>query len=429
MYLRIVSKMHKPSLRELPLRTLVIVFFTLSFLVVTRIFITRSPKSSSKIDVAMHIRTDNSGIRNVTNSVRFHALNGTINGASDIQTVSGQGYMSTGKFPSLLDIVSTKNLNEMLTVTDKIQRNIHINRTKVQYINTLRNTASNTASVTQRKDECNNCFNHNFKYIIDNPDICKLYSGQTEIELLIIILTVHKNVQQRNTLRETWLTYSKNNTASVRYVFLLGEINDAKLKAILGQENDLYRDIIKEDFADVYSNLTYKTIMGFKWAATKCSIAKAVLKTDDDVYMNVPNVLGIVRHNFTVLQRNIVGSCSKRERPIRDQNSKWFASVNSYPGKFYPGVCSGTGYLTSLNVAQKVFEVSPHVPYFHLEDVYVALCIKKLGYHLKGFPGFNPGRPKLDACLYNGKSLVTAHYMTPAMTRQMWKAKCVPRMS
>ena len=313
-------------LKELPFRTLVISFLTLCFLVVTRIFIIISSKSSPKVDVAMHIQTDHSGIRNVTNSVRFHALNGTINGASVIQTVSGQGYMSSGKFTSLLDKVSTKNLNERLTVTDSIQRNIHINRTKVQY-----NTLRNTASVTQRKDECNNCFNHNFKYIIDNPDICKLYSGQTEIELLIIILTVHKNVQQRNTLRETWLTYSKNNTARIRYAFLLGEIKDAKLKTDFGKENDLYRDIIKEDFVDVYINLTYKTVMGFKWAATKCSIAKAVLKTDDDVYINVPNVLDIVRHNFTVLQTNIVGSCTKSERPIRDQNSKWFASMNSYP--------------------------------------------------------------------------------------------------
>ena len=84
------------------------------------------------------------------------------------------------------------------------------------------------ATDNERKDECNNCFNHNFKYVIDNPYICKLYSGQTEIELLIIILTVHNNVQQRNALRETWLTHSQNNTANVRYSFLLREIQDAK---------------------------------------------------------------------------------------------------------------------------------------------------------------------------------------------------------
>ena len=188
----------------------------------------------------------------------------------------------------------------------------------------------------------NYCFKHDYYYAIDNPDICKLYSGLTEIKLLIIILTVNNNVQQRNVLRETWLTHSKNNTANVRYSFLLGEINDAQLQADVIKESYLFRDIIKENFIDMYSNLTYKTMMGFKWAATKCGVAKAVLKTDDDMYINVPNVLDIVRNNFSSLQANIVDSCAQRADPVRYQKSKWYASINSYPGKFYPGFCSGT---------------------------------------------------------------------------------------
>ena len=169
--------------------------------------------------------------------------------------------------------------------------------------------------------------------------------------------------------------------------------------------------------------------MGFKRAATRCDVAEAVLKTDDDMYINVPNVSDIVRKNRAALQTNIVGSCNQIAGPHRDEKSQWFASVNGHPESFYPGFCSGTDYLMSLYVAQKWYEVSPNVPFFHLEDVYVALCIKKLWYHLKGFPGFNADRPKLDACLYIGNNLVTAHYMTPNMTRQMWKAKCVQRTS
>ena len=93
--------------------------------------------------------------------------------------------------------------NKTFNTTDTIQISLNeINRTTVQY-NVFGNPIITGATDNERKDECNNCFNHNFKYVIDNPDICKLYSGQTEIELLIIILTVHNNVQQRNALRET----------------------------------------------------------------------------------------------------------------------------------------------------------------------------------------------------------------------------------
>ena len=183
-----------------------------------------------------------------------------------------------------------------------------------------------------RKEECNSCFNHDFKYLINNPDICKLTSGQTEIELLIIILTVHSNTLARNALRETWLTFSRNNSANVRYAFLLGENQNTELQEILSKENEQFGDIVQENFVDAYSNLTYKTIMGYKWAASYCSVAKAVLKTDDDMYINVPNVLNIVRKDYILLQTNVFGACSQVAYPIRDASSKWFASVQSYPG-------------------------------------------------------------------------------------------------
>ena len=414
------------------LRTFVFVFIVFS-VVLTVIFISSSRKSSYVMDLSTHLTSNFSSIYKQLMTVeRMNALkantdkNGTVlkNETGPIQTIRNEDMFKEESSTTLDSInIIVKDTKEEFNTTENQTRMNKSDITTMQY-NVFGNPLINGVTDDTRQDECHNCFNHNFKYVIDNPDICKLYSDQTEIELMLIILTVHENVQQRNTLRETWLTHSKNNTASVRYAFLLGEVKDEKLKADVIKEGKIFRDIIKEDFVDVYSNLTYKTIMGFKWTATKCKVAKAVMKTDDDMYINVPNVLKIVRNKFTDLQTNVIGSCAQVASPIRDQQSKWFASLSSYPGKFYPGFCSGTGYMTSFNVARKVFEISPHVPYFHLEDVYVALCIKKLGYHLKGFPGFNPGRPNLDACLYNGNSLLTAHYMTPAMIRQIWGAKC-----
>ena len=165
--------------------------------------------------------------------------------------------------------------------------------------------------------------------------------------------------------------------------------------------------------------------MGFKWAGYNCHCAKAVLKTDDDMYINTPNILYNIRKYSTLLQTNVFGSCHQVAHFICHANSNWFASVHSYPGKLYAGFCFGTGYLTSMNVKGKVFEVSSNVPFFHLKDVYVALCIKKLGYNLKSFQGFHSDRTKLDTCLTNGKTILTAHCMTPNLKRQIWNAKCV----
>lgn len=282
----------------------------------------------------------------------------------------------------------------------------------------------NTSTRKQRQDRCDGCFKHDFRYLIENDDICKVDTNNSEITLLILILTQHGNLKQRNALRETWLTHSKQNTDGVRYAFLLGETNDTKLRNLVDKETEHFRDIIKEDFVDSYANLTYKTIMGFKWAATKCGVANFVLKTDDDVYLNIPNVLNIVERNGSLLQTHIVGDCTLKARPIRNKHSKWYASVDSYPRKFYPGYCSGTGYLSSMNVIKQIYDVSPHVPFFHLEDVYVSLCVQAIGYHVKGVSGFHRGYVRRDPCLIKSDKIVTAHRISVVFLRLIWRAKC-----
>jgi hypothetical protein len=129
--------------------------------------------------------------------------------------------------------------------------------------------------------------------------------------------------------------------------------------------------------------------------------------------------------NKEKLQTSVMGACNSKARPIRSQKSKWFASEDSYPDKFYPGFCSGTGYVTSMHVAKEVYLISPSVPFFHLEDVYVSLCIRKLGFKLQAMPGYNAGRPKLDPCVYKGDKLITAHQLSPIMLQMIWGKQCI----
>ncbi|XP_053391642.1 beta-1,3-galactosyltransferase 1-like [Mercenaria mercenaria] len=294
----------------------------------------------------------------------------------------------------------------------------------VENEDTLNYNTNNTSS--RRQSNCISCFQHNFNFVIQNDRICKLYSPNQSVELIVLIMTTHNNKNERMALRTTWLSYTKNNTVNVRYAFLLGEINDNTHKEAVLKENSVYHDIIKEDFIDKYMNLTYKTIMGFKWASTKCSHVHYVMKTDDDMFVNIKNVLNICKGNHSeTLQKSILGDCHIKACPVRDQNSKWFASVDSYPKKSYPGYCSGTGYVTSMHVAKEIHKISPNVPFFHLEDIYVSLCIERLGFNLQPFSGFNAGRPSMDPCDYKGEKLITVHQVSPEMLKTIWNGKCV----
>ena len=280
-------------------------------------------------------------------------------------------------------------------------------------------------SVIVRPDACQSCFAHNFNYIIDNPNICATGgNSSSKIDIIILIFTEHKRKVNRDTVRETWMSPYKQNTGNIRYAFLLGYTNNTEAQKAIEKENQIHRDIIQEDFIDAYKNLTYKTIMAFKWAHTKCGHARFLMKTDDDMYVNTAALLKAATANEKQLQKSMGGACRKSLRPIRARNSKWYASFTSYPRKSYPGFCSGTGYVTSMTMAEKVLQISKHVPFFHLEDVYVALCVRKLGLTLFPIRGFNSVQVRPHTCHYKSDKVITSHYMPPQLTRKIWALKC-----
>lgn len=283
------------------------------------------------------------------------------------------------------------------------------------------NSSSSTDSEGKRKDFCYGCYMHNFKILINNERICDLYGNQS-IDIIIVILTTHKNRQQREAIRQTWMKHAQNNTAIVRYAFLLGFTHDKKTRQETYDEAKIYKDLIVEDFIDSYGNLTHKSMMGFRWATEFCSHAKFVSKIDDDMWLNVPNLLKSTQINHKILQSGVGGKYMPIHRPMR--HGKWRATYKSYPKNQYPAFVAGPGYVTSMAVAKKIFDISKHVPFFHLEDVYIGLCVQRLNLNLYGLKGFNNRRVRYDPCLYKGKNVVTSHGVTPKELLQIWLTNC-----
>ncbi|XP_061184653.1 beta-1,3-galactosyltransferase 1-like [Saccostrea echinata] len=285
------------------------------------------------------------------------------------------------------------------------------------------NTAKEKPSNKERPLNCTSCFPHNYSYILDNEDICKPTDTSQTVDIIVLICTIHSNRERRKALRETWLTQTKKNEGSIRYVFLLGMTSNKKLQVDLETESATHRDIVQEDFIDSYNNLTLKTIMGFKWASIKCKNAKFVMKTDDDMFVSLPALKLALKKYDSVLQRSIGGNCRLNEGPIRQKGYKWYVPKEMYPQSKYPGFCSGTGYVTSMTVVQKVYDVSRHVPFFYLEDVYVGLCIHRLGMKFTQIPGFNAVRIPLG-CNYKNSIIITSHQLDPRSLREVWNLKC-----
>lgn len=273
--------------------------------------------------------------------------------------------------------------------------------------------------VFKRPDACQGCFVHNYTYILDNENICSTDEGKQPVQILVLISTTHRNTERRKALRDTWLSVARKNMGDVRYAFLLGTVSDATTQVALETESATYRDIIQEDFVDSYNNLTLKTMMAFKWASKNCKNAKFFMKTDDDMFVNLNSLKNTVRNYSIALQHSIGGFCNLTREPVRLNSSKWYASYAMYPHKKYPKYCSGTGYVTSLGVVGKVYKVSKNIPFFYLEDVFVSMCMKKLGLDMIHLPGFHADFQK-PGCVYKTNKLVTSHRLTPKLLRKIW---------
>ena len=67
----------------------------------------------------------------------------------------------------------------------------------------------------------------------------------------------------------------------------------------LEEESSQHGDLVQGDFLDTYHNLSYKAVMGNLWVAEFCSQAEFVVKTDDDMYVDLYEVQTLTRRHLT----------------------------------------------------------------------------------------------------------------------------------
>jgi hypothetical protein len=142
-------------------------------------------------------------------------------------------------------------------------------------------TASSIINPYRPRDHIVN--RHDFSYI-QNPGYSVCNNSNSSVYILVYVHSGPTNYQRRIVIRETWAT--RTLFPDLRLVFMIGKTLDQNLMKAIQYENELYQDIVQEDFIDSYKNLTYKGIMALKWISIYCSKTKYVLKVDDDIVVN-----------------------------------------------------------------------------------------------------------------------------------------------
>ena len=155
--------------------------------------------------------------------------------------------------------------------------------------------------------------------------------------LLVIVCSALQNFEARYSIRNSWGQGQQSH--NIKVVFLVGQRNNETLQEKLNSESEQYGDIIQESFIDSYANLTVKSLMLLKWFRHNCNDTQYVLKSDDDMYINLPKLYEIVQANKK--PNLLLGSLFCNGLPIRDPNHKWYTPTYMFPGERFPNFLSG----------------------------------------------------------------------------------------
>ncbi|XP_063977178.1 beta-1,3-galactosyltransferase 1-like isoform X2 [Diachasmimorpha longicaudata] len=239
--------------------------------------------------------------------------------------------------------------------------------------------------------------------------------------LLIVVCSAVGNQQQRMAIRDTWASetdLNSYNSTAIKVVFLLGQSDNETLNNSILEESHEYGDIVQEKFIDTYNNLTIKSVMLLKWVTTNCPQATYLMKTDDDMYINIDNLVKALKSR-PQSSGTLIGALICHARPILDPKNKWYTPKYMFSEKMYPNYLSGTGYVMSVDVASKLYQSALSTPLLHLEDVYITgLCAGRAELKPVDHPGFSYVQRKLDTCTL--RSVITAHKVDTSTMHAIW---------
>lgn len=273
----------------------------------------------------------------------------------------------------------------------------------------------------------------NFAYIIKaechHPQEQGSERAATEPLLAVFIVTSYVGHDDQRRAHRTAMSSATLRSLRLRRVFLLADIPPHEkfiTQAAIQDEHKRFNDIVQGNFVEAYRNLTYKHVMGLRWAATECADASFVVKMDDDTVfdsMFVYNYLGdlIDQQTDTTTgggsEQFLAGYTLSDKKPIRNAANKWYVSPDEFPGALYPNYLSGWFYITNPLTARRLVIASQRNSFMWIDDVWVTGVLREpLGIPLtdlsKWFAAFSTF---LDCCIAdaNERSLLCDYYVGP----------------
>ncbi|XP_009567933.2 beta-1,3-galactosyltransferase 9 [Cuculus canorus] len=199
-----------------------------------------------------------------------------------------------------------------------------------------------------------------------------------EIFLLVLVCSSPENRTWRNVIRQTWGNVTDARGYAVLTLFALGKSALVTTQLEINEESQKHRDIIEGSFIDSPETQTEKILMSIEWTVTFCPHARYILKTDEDMFLGIPSLVGYLL-SLTQLEDVYIGRVIHQGEPDRDPESPGFVPLHQYSEEFYPDYCDGSAFVMSQDVARKVYVAAKELLVSVPPDIFVGICAKKAG--------------------------------------------------
>lgn len=235
-------------------------------------------------------------------------------------------------------------------------------------------------------------------------------------DIIWVITSYAGEPEVRSAIRRAYKT-DELEKLGVRRVFLLGLLSrEAEVKTQITQnaivnESDKFGDIVQGNFIEAYKNLTYKHLMGLKWASESCSTARFIMKMDHDIVIDLYDILDEI-NGKNYKSDGFVGYAMRNMTPLREKINKWFVTYEEFGLSVYPDFVSGWFYLTSPSVARKIVKSSEDEQYFWIDDAFVTGILReKLGIPIQDIRDvYTTDYRFLECCMKDKKRRLKCNY-------------------
>lgn len=238
------------------------------------------------------------------------------------------------------------------------------------------------------------------------------------VDLFIGVFSTANNFKRRMAVRRTWMQYEAVCSGAVVIRFFVGLHKNQVVNEVLWSEARTYGDIQLMPFVDYYSLITLKTVAICIYGTNMVS-AKFVMKTDDDAFVRIDEVLSSL-NSTNVTHGLLYGKINSDDQPNRDPESKWYISPEEWSDETYPPWAHGPGYVVSRDIAKAVYKQHRKgtLKMFRLEDVAMGIWtddLKKRGMEIKYVAD---DRIRTEGC---EAGYIVAHYQQPREMMCLWQ--------